>query len=113
MAGEMSNDEHDEGLIAQHHARLVMAATTLLRQERGANRAVKGFTWEDHVENMVESEFKLRYRLGSTAFYELLEILGPELKVKNEKNAMNARSGSPIQLPTRLAVGWLALPCRW
>ena len=102
-AGDMSDDMEDEAVSAQHRARLVLAARALLGESRGHNRKPKGFTWEGHVKDMNESEFKLRYRVGSEAFYKLLATLEPELKVKHARLALNSRGGQPIELATRLA----------
>ena len=61
-----------------------------------------GFTWADHVEKLSERDFKLRYRMDSDSFYELLDILKPGLE-GNEKKRSQARCGVPIELETRLA----------
>ena len=82
-------------LALSHQRRLVAAAAALLTTMPGcggAHRKPKDFSWQDHVEDMTEAEFKLRYRLDSHSFYKLLERLEPELQ-KDEKQQLRARSG--------------------
>jgi hypothetical protein len=93
-----------------HRQRLLAAAATLLASEPGMqgpcgpNRTPGSFDWNEHVKNMTESEFKLRYRVGTLSFQRLLHILEPTLAIQNERQALNSRSGKPVELPTRLAV---------
>ena len=86
-AGDISEDMEYEVVCVQHRARLMLAARTLLGESRGCNRNPMGFTWEGHVNDMNERDFKLRYRVGSEAFYKLLDILEPELKIKSPSTA--------------------------
>ena len=86
-----------------HRRRLAVAASQLLGN-RPPNRAPKGFMWEEHVKDMTEAEFTLRYRLRPTDFDNLLDILEPGLQVGDARQAANARQGCPIQVQTRLAV---------
>ena len=93
-------------LALSHQRRLVAAAAALLTTMPGcggAHRKPKDFSWQDHVEDMTEAEFKLRYRLDSHSFYKLLERLEPELQ-KDEKQQLRARSGTPVATAVRLAV---------
>ena len=64
-----------------------------------------GFVWADHVARLTESEFKLRYRLTADAFYDLVEILRPDLTACNERLARNAKWGHLISVETKLAIG--------
>ena len=88
-----------------HRRRLMMAAAAYLSMQSngGWTQRVKEFSWGEHVQDMYEHEFKLRYRLSSDSFYKLLNILRPELEVSVEQQ-MRSRSGIPIELATRLAV---------
>ena len=61
------------------------------------------FIWEDHVARLTAAEFKLRYRLTAEAFYGLLDMLEPMLRVDSAKQAL--RSKGVVTLPcTKLAV---------
>ena len=42
---------------------------------RGPKRKKTTFSWAAHVASLTESDFRLRYRLDSAAFYELLALL--------------------------------------
>ena len=93
-------------LAGAHRRRLIAAAAHLLTGEcsgGGWKQRFPEFSWQDHVENMYENEFKLRYRVSSDSFYKLLNILKPELEVTSHKHAWWTRSGKPIQLEARLA----------
>ena len=93
---------------AAHQQRLCVAAALLVSEPGmgpiGPNREVPDFSWATHVRNMKESEFKLRYRVGSESFQTLLRLLAPKLAVENERQACNSRSGKPVELATRLAI---------
>ena len=51
---------------------------------------------------LTEAEFKLRYRVGSESFYELLEKLRPELEV-HPLMSSRSRAGKPIPIEAVLA----------
>ena len=91
-------------LSIAHRRRLVAAAAALLTGDRTgtAHRKPIGFRWAKHVDRLSEPEFKLRYRLSSDSFYNLRDLLQPEMQV-SERHAAFARSGSPIEPETRLA----------
>lgn len=105
-----TGDQEEEFVVcAAHQRRLALAAAALLLSKSGQgptgpNRKPIEFSWTDHVARMTEAEFKLRYRLSTTAFDELLGLLEPRLRVSNEKQAINSRGGCPICLEARLAV---------
>lgn len=86
-------------------ARLVAAAFILLQGEERASGWVcrhPEFCWATHMERLTEAEFKLRYRVGSESFYELLEKLRPELEV-HPLMSSRSRAGKPIPIEAVLA----------
>ena len=60
----------------------------------GWKKRVPEFCWATHVDRLTEAEFKLRYRVGSQAFYELLKTLRPELEVHPVMSS-RTRAGTP------------------
>ena len=67
------------------------------------------FSWRDHVARLTDRDFKLRYRLTLSAFNELLGMLRPYLKVKDEEKARMAKWGYLISEEAKLAC---TLRCR-
>ena len=61
------------------------------------------FSWRDHVARLTDRDFKLRYRLTLPAFNELLGMLRPYLKVKDEEKARMAKWGHLISEEAKLA----------
>ena len=61
------------------------------------------FSWRDHVARLTDRDFKLRYRLTPPAFNELLGMLRPYLKVKDEEKARMAKWGCLISEEAKLA----------
>ena len=59
------------------------------RTSRGPNVPVPDFSWDEHVQRLSQSQFKLRYRLSFHSFNKLLAILAPSLAVTNETLACN------------------------
>jgi hypothetical protein len=104
----LAGAREEEVLLGAAHQRRLRAALALLLSDDGTGggwtHRLPDFSWEDHVRNMYEEEFKLRYRVSSFSFYKLLGIIEPELEVSNHKQAYFSRSGKPIQVATRLAV---------
>lgn len=104
----MADQSLTEQVCAAHRQRLLLAATLLLQETPpepcGPNREPVAFCWTAHCSRLTEAEFKQRYRLSPESFDKLLAILQPGLAVKHEQQALNSRSGNPIQIEARLAV---------
>ena len=90
--------EEEELICLAHQRRLRVAAAALLCLLPGdrADKRHPEFDWEEHVSRLTEDEFKARYRLSVQSFDKLLDIVRPELEVKNSKQAFFSRSGKPI-----------------
>lgn len=97
--------EKEVSLSGTHRARVAAAAFVLLQGNQGSggwHKRSPEFCWATHVDRMTEAEFKLRYRVGSDAFYELLDLIRPELET-NAVMAAVSRSGKPIPIQAVLA----------
>ena len=90
------------------HRRLIAAALAAADGGQGPagkkRRPKTAFSWTDHVQNMDEDEFKLRYRLDYDSFMDLVRKLKPHLSVKSEAQARLAKWGELIQPETKLAI---------
>ena len=74
---------------------------------RGPKRKKATFSWAAHVTSLTESDFRLRYRLDSAAFYELLALLREDLDYRTSKarlQAQNANCGAVVEPAVRLAI---------
>ena len=58
----------------------------------------QSFSWEAHVGRLTESQFKLRYRLTVDGFYRLVDMMRPDLEVKDEARARRAKWGAVVEV---------------
>lgn len=93
-----AGDDEDEiaAAVARRRFVLTLSAVGLLgvygRAPCGPKRLdAAPFSWTEHVRRLDEQAFKLRYRLTPHAFYELLELVGDEIDVKDELKAVNSK----------------------
>ena len=96
----LAGEHQEEVLLAADTHRRRLVAIALANLEAGnpgtEHRKPSTFTWADHVAQLSERGFKLRYRMDSYSFYALLAILMPGLE-GNEKKRAQARCGVPIE----------------
>ena len=111
LAGCYGLCEAEEAAAAAARRRRVAAAFWWLTRAaerrpgpQGKNRSKPAFRWADHVHQLTEDEFKARYRLGSSSFYNLLYRLEPHLRPAHAQRAANANAGQPVEPATKLAV---------
>ena len=64
----------------------------------------QSFSWGAHVGRLTESQFKLRYRLTVDGFYRLVDMMRPDLEVKDEARARLAKWGEVVEVETKLAM---------
>eukprot|EP00327_Prymnesium_parvum_P006425 CAMPEP_0182812190 /NCGR_PEP_ID=MMETSP0006_2-20121128/8675_1 /TAXON_ID=97485 /ORGANISM="Prymnesium parvum, Strain Texoma1" /LENGTH=309 /DNA_ID=CAMNT_0024938205 /DNA_START=187 /DNA_END=1113 /DNA_ORIENTATION=+ len=112
VLSEDSDSEEENQLFLHsacllHRRRIVLALLskslfTLISGNSGKRRE-EPFDWARHVARLIPAEFKARYRLPASAFYDLIDILRPSLMQKQEHYVILSR-GSPIALETMLAV---------
>ena len=57
---------------------------------KGPNKDPRPFSWEDHVSDMNEVEFKKRYRLSTEAFDQLVGIIGKWLSATDVDQSQRA-----------------------
>ena len=86
--------EQDAAVSTAHVQRTVAAAlrVTLPSVPQGQGitlRKPSEFDWEEHVRDMRPHDFKLRYRLTAEVFYDLLDLLRPDLQNDNQKQEAN------------------------
>ena len=110
-AYQVLDDDFSVAVAAAHRRRVL--AVLLMEDEESAGQGPQGpklqkqtFSWEKHVQNLNEREFKLRYRLTPTAFYELLDLIKDDIDYTSDKArklARNANGGVEVEPATRVA----------
>ena len=95
-------------MAAIHQRRKVVAAVLLCNggqgpQGRKAHRQMI-FSWAEHVGQLTEEEFRLRYRFTFEGFYELLDKICDDLLVHDEELAATAKWGCVVEPETKLAM---------
>ena len=95
-------------MAAIHQRRKVVAALLLCNggqgpQGRKAHRQMN-FSWAEHVGQLTEEEFRLRYRFTFEGFYELLDKICDDLLVHDEELAATAKWGCVVEPETKLAM---------
>ena len=102
--------EQDAAVSTAHVQRTVAAAlrVTLPSVPQGQGitlRKPSEFDWEEHVRDMRPHDFKLRYRLTAEVFYDLLDLLRPDLQNDNQKQeANNSGKGFVVRPVVKLAI---------
>ena len=102
--------ERDAPVSTAHVQRTVAAAlrVTLPSVPQGQGitlRKPSEFDWEEHVRDMRPHNFKLRYRLTAEVFYDLLDLLRPDLQNDNQKQeANNSGKGFVVRPVVKLAI---------
>tara|TARA_B110000046_G_scaffold177123_1_gene203556 strand:+ start:224 stop:1549 length:1326 start_codon:yes stop_codon:yes gene_type:complete len=96
-------------MAAIHHRRkLVVAALVCNGNGQGPQgkkaRRQMTFSWTEHVGQLTEDEFKLRYRFTFEGFYQLLDKIRDDLLVHDLEQAAIAKWGRVVEPETKLAI---------
>ena len=62
------------------------------------------FSWTEHVGQLTEEEFKLRYRFTFEGFYQLLDTIRDDLLVHDLEQTATAKWGRVVEPETKLAI---------